>query len=806
MDPQVYEKLGLFYLGRQELGDEEGAAAAPLLYESRDLTTHAAIIGMTGSGKTGLGVGLIEEAAIDGIPVIAIDPKGDLGNLMLTFPDLDGDSFAPWINPRAAADRGLTSEEFATQQADLWRRGLKSWGQEPDRITRLREAADFAVYTPGSTAGISLDVLGDFAPPPAGTDDETGRERLTSTVSALLMLLGLDVDPLTSREHLLLSQILQTAWAEGKSPTLADLIHQVQRPPFEILGVMSLDAFYPEKDRFELAMRMNSLLASPGFSAWMQGEPLQAENLLYTEHGKPKVSVVYIAHLGDEERMFVVCRLLTQLIAWMRAQPGTTSLRAVLYMDEVFGYLPPVANPPAKTLFLTLLKQARAYGVGLVLATQNPIDLDYRALSNMGTWMIGRLQTERDKMRVRDGLESADGSDHLDTNELMQTLSSLGKRRFLLHNVHEDAPVIFETRWVMSYLPGPLTRDQIERVMAPIKAERSAGASTPRLAAAPATASPTTVAAPGANAVSAPVAPKGVEMRFAPRGASEATVEYVPYVLGIAEVSYHSVRYKIDTIVDHAWLARIDPDVPGGLSWEDAVPFGGDASLLAHDAPEQVSFADVDGGDARVLAKHQRAFKFWLRTQQPLTLYRCADPKAISELEETEARFVSRLVQVKREERDLAIAKSREKFATKLERLEEKVRKAKQAVEREAQQASGSSMGALATMGGTVLSMLVGRKRRRKLSTVSREMSNAAKQRGDVKRAKENVKAIKTEMRDLEKEAKAALADLEDQADEAIVEVEELPIRPKSADIAIHSCMILWAPRGFGAGGRAGRD
>ncbi|MEO0423283.1 MAG: DUF87 domain-containing protein [Pseudomonadota bacterium] len=803
MDPQVYEKLGLFYLGRQEQGDDEGAAAAPLLYESRDLTTHAAIIGMTGSGKTGLGVGLIEEAAIDGIPVIAIDPKGDLGNLMLTFPDLDGESFAPWVNPRAAADKGLTPDEYATKQADLWRRGLKSWGQDPDRITRLREAADFAVYTPGSTAGIPLDVLGDFAPPPAGTDDETRRERLTSTVSALLMLLGLDVDPLTSREHLLLSQILQTAWTEGKSPTLADLIHQVQRPPFEMLGVMALDTFYPEKDRFDLAMRMNSLLASPGFSAWMQGEPLQAENLLYTEHGKPKVSVVYIAHLGDEERMFVVCRLLTQLIAWMRAQPGTTSLRAVLYMDEVFGYLPPVANPPAKTLFLTLLKQARAYGVGLVLATQNPIDLDYRALSNMGTWMIGRLQTERDKMRVRDGLESADGSANLDTNELMQTISGLGKRRFLLHNVHENGPVIFETRWVMSYLPGPLTRDQIERVMAPIKAERGHVATPAAALAAPATTAPT---ATDTATTSAPIAPKGVEMRFAPRGASEPAVEYVPYVLGLADVSYHSVRYKIDTIVDHAWLTRIDPDVPGGLSWEDAVPFDGDASLLAHDAPEQVSFADVDSGDSKALTKHQRAFKFWLRTQQPLTLYRCTDPKAISELDETEAHFVSRLVHVQHEERDLAIAKTREKFAIKLERLEEKVRKAKQAVEREAQQASGSSMGALASMGGTMLSMLVGRKRRRKLSTVSREMSNAAKQRGDVKRAKENVKAIKAEMRDLEKEAKAAVAELEAQADEAAVEVEELPIRPKSADIAIHSCMVVWAPRGFGAGGPAGHD
>jgi hypothetical protein len=393
----------LFYLGRHYDTAADAPAAQPLLYESRDLTTHAAIIGMTGSGKTGLGIGLLEEAAIDGIPVIAIDPKGDLGNLLLTFPELAPEDFEPWVNPRTASDQGLTTAAFAAQQAQLWRNGLGSWGQDGDRIRRLREAATTRVFTPGSDAGEPLSVLGELAPPPGGAaaDPELLRERVEAAASSLLALLGIDADPLASREHLLIANILQQAWAAGQTLTLAELIHQVQQPPFERLGVMTLDSFYPEKDRFALAMRLNALLASPGFDVWMRGEPLSAQRLFYTSEGRPQLSVVYIAHLNDAQRMFVVCQLLAQIIAWMRAQPGTGTLRAVLYMDEVFGFLPPVANPPAKPLFLTLLKQARAYGVGLVLATQNPVDLDYRALSNTGSWMIGRLQTERDKARVR---------------------------------------------------------------------------------------------------------------------------------------------------------------------------------------------------------------------------------------------------------------------------------------------------------------------------------------------------------------------------------------------------------------------
>src|SRR3990172_8052895 len=170
--------------------------------------------------------------------------------------------------------------------------------------------------------------------------------------------------------------------------------------PFGKIGVVDLESFYPAAERTKLSMRLNNLLASPTFASWLEGEPLDVAEMLYTPAGKPRLAIVSIAHLDDAQRMFLVTILLNEGLAWIRTQPGTSSLRAILYMDEVFGFFPPSANPPSKTPMLTLLKQARAYGLGVVLATQNPVDLDYKGLGNAGTWFLGRLQTERDKLRV----------------------------------------------------------------------------------------------------------------------------------------------------------------------------------------------------------------------------------------------------------------------------------------------------------------------------------------------------------------------------------------------------------------------
>ena len=466
---EQFEKLGAFYLGRPY--DPVAKAAQPglILYDSKDLVTHAVCVGMTGSGKTGLCIDLLEEAALDGVPAIAIDPKGDLTNLMLTFPELRPEDFRPWINEDDARAKSLSPDDYAAQQAKLWSDGLAAWGQDGARIRRLKDAAEFAIYTPGSSAGIPISIVASFAAPAQGIrdDSELLRDRVTTTASSVLGLLGIAADPIQSREHILIANLLTEAWSAGEGLDLAALIAQIQKPPMARVGALDLESFYPAKERGQLAVKMNNLLASPGFNAWLEGVPLDVGQLLRTESGKPRVAIVSIAHLSEAERMFFVSLLLNQVLDWVRAQSGTTSLRAVLYMDEIFGYFPPVAEPPSKRPLLTLLKQSRAFGLGIVLATQNPVDLDYKGLANTGTWFLGRLQTERDKARVLEGLESASAAAHaeLDMGEMDKLLSGLSQRVFLMHNVHEDAPVVFESRWAMSYLRGPLTRDQIKKLM-----------------------------------------------------------------------------------------------------------------------------------------------------------------------------------------------------------------------------------------------------------------------------------------------------------------------------------------------------
>lgn len=486
--PSDYEKLGAFYIGRPYDATRRVPEPGLVLYDSKDLVTHAVCVGMTGSGKTGLCISLIEEAALDGVPTIAIDPKGDLTNLMLTFPELRPEDFRPWINEEDAAKKGLAPDAYAAQQAQLWRDGLASWGQDGDRIKRLRDAADIAIYTPGSNAGIPVSILSSFAAPPQAIRDDTEllRERIVTTVTSLLALVGIEADPIQSREHVLLSTLFSEAWTTGRDLDIAHLVGQVQKPPVAQIGVMDLESFYPEKDRQRLALAINNLIAAPGFSVWLEGVPLDIATLLRTTEGKPRVAIMSIAHLSDAERMFFVSLLLNQVLGWMRTQSGTTSLRAILYMDEIFGYFPPVATPPSKQPLLTLLKQARAFGLGVVLATQNPVDLDYKGLANTGTWLLGRLQTERDKARVLEGLEgvAATANAKFDRAQIDTMLAGLGNRIFLLNDVHEDGPRLMETRWAMSYLRGPLTRDQIKTLMDGKRPQIARGTTTASAAAA----------------------------------------------------------------------------------------------------------------------------------------------------------------------------------------------------------------------------------------------------------------------------------------------------------------------------------
>ena len=451
-----------FYLGRAYDPIKQIVSDNQVTYDPTDLTTHAVVTGMTGSGKTGLCIALLEEAALKGIPAIIIDPKGDLTNLLLHFPDLAPQDFQPWIDADLARRAGKNLEQVAAETASSWRKGLSDWGIASERILALKNAAQFAVYTPGSDAGIPVSVLSSLAAPnlPWKENREILRERIMSTVTALLGLVGYDeIDPLRSREHILLANIFENAWSQGRDVELNELILQTQTPPFDKLGAFPVDSFFPAKDRMDLAMVLNNILASPTFETWREGQPLDIASMLYTEDGRPRHSIFYLAHLSDAERMFFVTLLLSAVETWMRMQKGATSLRALLYMDEIFGYLPPQRNPASKQPLLRMLKQARAFGLGLLLATQNPVDVDYKALSNAGTWFIGKLQTEQDKNRLLDGLESAAGG--VARGVFDKLISTLAKRVFVLHNVHAKQPQLFQTRWAMNFLAGPLTRTQI---------------------------------------------------------------------------------------------------------------------------------------------------------------------------------------------------------------------------------------------------------------------------------------------------------------------------------------------------------
>lgn len=469
MTPDIFEKSGIFYLGRRLHGHDFSPSDDAYLYESRDLTTHAVCVGMTGSGKTGLGIAVLEEAAMDRIPAIVIDPKGDLGNLLLSFTELTAERFLPWISEEEAARKETTREALAQKTAETWMRGLGMWGQSEDRILRMRESVDFALFTPGATAGRPLALLRSLRAPSVElrADLDLYRERISDTVTGLLDLAGIQADPLQSREHILLAHLLQAAWDAGEDLDLAAFVGRVPQPPIQRIGAFDIDSFFPAKDRFALAMRLNALLASPSFAAWTEGEALDIDTLLQAPDGRPRISILNIAHLSDKERMFLVTTVIGELISWMRRQPGTSSLRALFYMDEIFGYLPPVAEPPSKRGLLTLLKQARAFGLGLMLCTQNPADIDYKALSNAGTWFIGRLQTERDRDRLMEGLSSSmdAGANALDRAEVARMISGLGARRFLVQNVHRGYPELFETRWVMSYMAGPLSRTQVRSLV-----------------------------------------------------------------------------------------------------------------------------------------------------------------------------------------------------------------------------------------------------------------------------------------------------------------------------------------------------
>src|SRR6201988_3639804 len=789
---QEFEKLGVFYLGKNKSNDDL------LLYDSKDLVTHAVCVGMTGSGKTGLCISLLEEAAIDNIPAIIIDPKGDLCNLLLQFPNLAPQDFAPWV------EEGVDP----AQQATLWKEGLAKWGEDGDRIKRLQDAADFRIYTPGSNSGLPVSILKSFAAPPEAIrqDNESLAERINTTVTSLLALVGIEADPVRSREHILLSNILNQEWSSGKDLDIATLIQRVQSPSITKIGVMDLDSFFPSGDRFELAMALNNLLASPSFASWMEGDGLEIPKFLHTESGKPRLSIFSIAHLGDAERMFFVSLLLNQVLGWMRTQSGTTSLRAILYMDEIFGYFPPVANPPSKLPVLTLLKQGRAFGLGVVLATQNPVDLDYKGLANTGTWFIGRLQTERDKARVLEGLEgiAAGTGQKFDKQDWEKRLAGVDKSRFVVKHVHEDQTQVFETRWAMSYLRGPLTRVQIKTLMDPLKSSQATAGTVSAPAAAP---------APPQSAVQQsqrPVLPPEVSQYFIPVRSSQtgSTLSYHPMLVGAAEVRYSNSK-EVDVTQQVNIICSIGTG-PVNVDWDQASQIDIPAADLDQEPQASAKFSEVPAvaSKAKNYDAWRKDFANWLYRTRRLELLESTNLDVASNPGESERDFRVRLQQLAREQRDVAVEKLRQKFAPKIAQLEERKRRAEQSVQKESEQATSQKLQTAISFGATLLSSFMGRKSVSlgtlgRATTAARGVSRSMKESQDVGRAQETVGSITQQLADLDDDFKAETAKLEQSFDPQTEQLDKVSLKPTKANISVKLLTLVWAPYWVDAQGNA---
>ncbi|MBN1399842.1 MAG: DUF87 domain-containing protein [Anaerolineae bacterium] len=830
------ERKAAFYLGKEyDLASGDLAGDEPLMYDARDLTTHAVCIGMTGSGKTGLGTILLEEAALDGIPAIVIDPKGDMTNLLLTFPDLLASDFEPWVNLDDARRKNLSVPEYARSTADLWRNGLSEWGQDGERIRRMRERAEFAIYTPGSNAGLQVSMLQSLQAPALSWDDdeEILREMIAGTVSGLLGLAGIQADPVQSREHILMAHIFEHAWRRGQDLDMATLIEAIQRPPVQKLGVFDVETVYPERDRFALAMALNRVVASPSFQNWLEGAPLDMNALTHTAEGKPRVSVFYIAHLEDAERIFFVTMLLQQVLGWMRQLSGTTSLRCMVYFDEVFGYFPPYpANPASKQPLLSLLKTARAFGIGLVLTTQNPVDLDYKGLTNAGTWFIGKLQTDRDKARLLEGLEGviSEAGTMLDRSYLDRLISSLDSRVFILHNVHADQPILFKTRWALSYLRGPLTRRQIRALMDPVKAEHG-GAASEALFEVPPAREPRMEQAERPRATTRsvqqakPEIPEGYS-RLQPRvhgrisqyylaidtsdrqaerefvrsqGAGgeveQSYLAYVPHLLGRASVLYTDSKRTRSKEESLTYLVPLS-DASGFIEWERHLMHGLERQHLESQPQADALYGIVPASltSTPAYTQYRDGLIDYIYREHSLPLWAHAELGLRSEVGETEREFAARVQEEARRQRDAELEKAGDKYARDLDRLQGRLDKEERELEDDRIDFEGRKREELLSAGESILSMVLGRRRSSALSQASRRRRMTQQARADIEESEEVVEDLQEDIAELLKERDAALEEVRAKWADVATQIVQEPMRPKKTDIRVEAFGLCWVP------------
>lgn len=803
MDAQYpYEKLGLLYLGRELDVATHAPSLAPLLFKSKDLTTHAAIIGMTGSGKTGLGIGLIEEAIIDNIPSIIIDPKGDMGNLLLTFPELRPEDFLPWVDPSDAARKEMSVEAYAEATARSWQEGLQSWGQDKERVRNLLAATTMTIYTPGSSSGVPVSVLNSFQAPPAevASDTDTFNGLVNSTTVSLLALIGIEGDPLQSREHILLSSILIHFWRKGESLSLEGLIGNIVNPSFDKVGVFPLDTFYPQAQRMSLAMSLNGLLASPTFATWIQGEPLDIQKILYTADGRPKTAIFSIAHLSESERMFFVTMLLNQIISWMRRQQGTASLKALLYMDEIFGYFPPTANPPSKKPMLLLLKQARAYGIGVVLSTQNPVDLDYKGLANIGTWFVGRLQTSQDQDRVLDGIVGAsDGK--LDRQQVKKLLSDMKGRQFLLTSAHLDAPLLFESRWVLSYLRGPLSTADIKKLMQ----GRTTGPGQEETVPAPVAGARNVAVGDGPATGGAtdlsdhpPIVSSGIEQLYYLHNMAADKLVFEPWLAATASVRLYNSSRNIDIVRESTVRLYLDETFarPDWAAAEDC-PFS-PGNCVAQ-APGNSWFYSLPSAFAQLKDFRElgKSFTDHLYQNQKLELFRVAALKLESQPGESLGDFKVRLADILRERKDAEVEKLRQTYGVRQKRLEDQIGTAMDRVAKEKVDVTAKTADTVITFGAAVIGAFFGRKALSastvsKAATGMRSAGRVVKEKGDVQRAEVQVQELQQELNSLAAEIEQKILTLADSFNPENFAIETFAVKPRRSDVFNVRLALLW--------------
>lgn len=812
---------GKFYLGKIFDPEINEVKDDLLTYDPDDLTTHAVAVGMTGSGKTGLCIDLLEEAALNDIPALMIDPKGDMTNTLLHFPDLLPEDFKPWVNPDQARKDGKTLDQAAADAANLWKNGLADWDIDGKRIRKFADAAQFSIYTPGSEAGIPVNILSSLKSPDLSWDEhrEVLRDKISGTVMGLLGLVGLqDIDPVRSEEHILLSNIFERAWSKGQDLDLRELILQIQNPPFEKLGVIDIEKFMSEKERLDLSMMLNNILAAPGFQSWITGQPLEVESLLYTSEGHPRHSVFYIAHLTNAERMFFVTLLYSAVATWMRAQKGTTSLRALIYFDEIYGYLPPVANPPSKTPMLRMLKQARAFGVGQVLVTQNPVDIDYKALSNAGTWFIGKLQTEQDKNRLLEGLEGAAPGIEKDIYDRL--ISTLGKRVFLLHNVHEKKPVLFYTRWAMNYLTGPLTRTQIPALneLAGARWEQSASSalkeSTELRDATLTTAgeggrgerrSPENL--PGT--VTPSKTPAGIDEYYYPLGKTlrEAAADkelqpddiqqggiiYRPSLVAQSNVRFLKRNYNLDYEKKLTVVVE-EPDRKGRIDWEGWLTATVEVRSLQRSARPDARFYQLEPplNDGRTLSGLEADFKDWIYHTLTVTVRSVEELDIFADPQVSQGDFRKIVGEAVSKFQEEEIEEINDTFTKKMDQIKARLMKEERELKEDQTELSQRKMEEFGTHAENLLSLIAGRRRRVSSSLTKRRMTSKAK--SDVEESLEMIDQYQQDILELEEKRQEAIREEKERWQDVLQQVEEIPVQPYKKDILIELFGVVWYP------------